>query len=152
MGCDIHMYVEYKRKDSDRWSYFGKRINPGRNYRIFTNLASVRGESDNKPKGMPEDAGYASRNDNIMYISDVESENSVTREKANRWVNDGYSKIVDEKWVTNPDWHSHSWATIEEMKSALGDSEEPEYRALIAAMESFRLSGYDVRVVYWFDN
>ena len=47
MGCDIHLYVEYRAKDRAanpdpfmrRFSSFGSRINPGRIYEVFAAIA-----------------------------------------------------------------------------------------------------------------
>ena len=46
MGCDIHLYIEYKNKKvafdgyKDNWHSFGQRINPGRNYAMFALMAT----------------------------------------------------------------------------------------------------------------
>jgi hypothetical protein len=137
MGCDIHLYIEYKSKKpqydgrESTWHSFGKSINPGRNYAMFGLMANVRNcYSDGKlpvlvePRGMPEDAGYTATDDNRIYISETESEDYVCMETAKRWVNSGSSKFINNKdgnptWVTQPDWHSHSWLTTSEFESVL---------------------------------
>jgi hypothetical protein len=137
MGCDIHLYIEYKSKKTEfdgyknSWHSFGGRINPGRNYAMFGLMANVRNcYSDGKlpvlvePRGMPEDAGYTATDDNRIYISETESEDYVCMETAKRWVNSGSSKFINNKdgnptWVTQPDWHSHSWLTTSEFESVL---------------------------------
>lgn len=134
MGCDIHMYIEYRNKmvldngQMPTWQNFGGRINPGRNYALFALLAGVR-NYNNLPvafpvRGMPDDAGYASRTDNQIYISEekFDGEHSVTMERAKGWVESNSSKFINNKngeptWVTNPDWHSHSWLTTTEFES-----------------------------------
>lgn len=171
MGCDIHMYVEHRAKKptSDyekRWSSFGGRINPGRNYTIFANLAGVRGEGP-EPKGCPEDLGWSASHDNNIYISAEPSDSSVSPETAKRYVESCGSHYIQNRegvntWVTHPDWHSHSWATVTELAHAVASAEKGdkwggpyvmhEYRALIAAMRSLAANGREVRVVYWFDN
>lgn len=50
MGCDIHCYLEYKPKDSDRWRPHGGRINPGRNYEILP--AAVMNFEDHPARGL----------------------------------------------------------------------------------------------------
>lgn len=75
MGCDIHMYVEYRNdnnwrpgdyfvKDGD-WAddngFERKEIHGGRNYSLFSTLAGVRDYSEkivpvSEPKGIPDDA------------------------------------------------------------------------------------------------
>ena len=137
MGCDIHLYIEYKSKKTEfdgydsGWQSFGGRINPGRNYAMFGLMANVRNcYSDGKlpvlvePRGMPEDAGYTATDDNRIYISETESEDYVCMETAKRWVESGSSKFINDNdgnptWVTQPDWHSHSWLTTSEFESVL---------------------------------
>ena len=137
MGCDIHLYIEYKDKKTEfngydsGWQSFGGRINPGRNYAMFGLMANVRNcYSDGKlpvlvePRGMPDDAAYSTADDNRIYISEDEDENYVSMETAKRWVESGSSKFINNKdgnptWVTQPDWHSHSWLTTSEFESVL---------------------------------
>ena len=133
MGCDIHLYIEYKSKDGydPAWQGFGGNINPGRNYAMFALMADVRNcYSDGKlpvlveRRGMPDDAGYTATDDNRIYISETKSEDYVSMETANRWVKSGSSKFINDKdgnpiWVTNPDAHSHSWLTTSEFESVI---------------------------------
>lgn len=81
MGCDIHMYVEYKKRSTNKWEsgdfyrenpygdpedendqeYSEVELYGGRNYGLFSTLAGVRDYSDKveavaEPKGFPEDA------------------------------------------------------------------------------------------------
>ena len=191
MGCDIHMYLEYTDKETlekskegkkngngdlikPYWRDFGGRINPGRNYWMFGFLCrGVRSNfSDGLPaKGLPEfdERGYHSRNDSVCYISDKESSDgeSVTLETAMKWAKCGYKlyndSTGDPRWVSHPDWHSKTWLTTEEYKSAInkykkyckkhGEVDNPiEYMALLSAMETFDKNGYLARLVIWFDN
>jgi len=137
MGCDIHLYIEYKSKKTEfdgynpGWQSFGGSINPGRNYAMFALMADVRNYySDGKlpvlveRRGMPEDAGYTATDDNRIYISETKSEDYVSMETANRWVKSGSSKFINDNdgnpiWVTNPDAHSHSWLTTSEFESVI---------------------------------
>jgi len=132
MGCDIHLYIEYKSKDGydPAWQGFGGNINPGRNYAMFALMADVRNYGDEKlpvlveRRGMPDDAGYTATDDNRIYISETKSEDYVSMETAKRWVKSGSSKFINDKdgnpiWVTNPDAHSHSWLTTSEFESVI---------------------------------
>lgn len=144
MGCDIHCYIEYRNRDKksingdvveSSWSSFGGRINPGRNYGIFTLMAGVRswGKEDEqllfKPKELLEGLGYSARSDNYLYITTGEECKcgeciNVTAEKAKKWVESGSSKYVNNQrgeptWVSHPDWHSHSWLSVEEFRQVL---------------------------------
>ncbi len=110
MGCDIHLYIEYKSKKvefdgyKDRWHSFGKSIKPGRNYAMFALMANVRNYySDGKlpvlvePRGIPDDAAYYSSGDDRIYISEekYDGEHSVTMERAKSWVESGSSKFIN---------------------------------------------------------
>lgn len=168
MGCDIHCYIEYKNKDSDKdfWQYFGGRINPGRNYLLFSKLAGVRGGEDAAPKypprGMPNTPARESFSGNVMYISEEEGEGHIDKKTAERWVASEcsryqYNSLGNPVWVTNPDWHSHSWLLTHELEEVLG-SVVPleivgvEYAAILAAMKAIESRGFTARLVFWFDN
>lgn len=176
MGCDIHTYVEYRKRNlpkdareyEKQWRSFTPRINPGRNYMLFALLASVRGDYPQslKPKGMPkEKPGYYAERNNQCYISETSNEEGcVTLETAQRWATYG-CKIINDKegkptWVTHPDWHSHSWLTTRQYAKVLKIYETMpdnwggvlEYEALLAMMRYFEKKGYKARIVFWFDN
>lgn len=78
MGCDIHAYIEYRHKRprnewERQWRDFGGRINPGRNYAIFSTLAGVRGgPTIVQPRGVPDDIATAAHGDWWMMIYDPE--------------------------------------------------------------------------------
>ena len=165
MGCDIHCYIEYK--DGDSFNDFGGRINPGRNYEMFELMAGVRGEVANaliEPRGMPQDAGSSARYDNTHFIyKGATDDHSIEPEKAEKWVKDGIAEYIYDNqgkptWVTNPDWHSHSWLTTAEFAKVLRSykAKAPysvvEYEAILAAMQSFEDAGFSARLVFWFDN
>jgi hypothetical protein len=136
MGCDIHLYIEYKAKKPEfdgyvsDWQSFGGRINPGRNYALFALMSNVRNYGDELPvlveqRGMPDDPGYYSKCDNKLYISsDLDGDEYVKPERAKLWVESGSSTYINNHageptWVTHPDWHSHSWLTTSEFESVL---------------------------------
>jgi len=159
MGCDIHAYIEFKRKGRDHWRSFGGRINPGRNYFLFGRLADgVRGDGPAlvPTRGMPSDVGSYARDDGFLFITeDGQGNDCCTLENARRWEPSKEWKLHD--FVPHPDWHSHSWATAKEWEDAIkpcmeGQHQEPQYVAILAAMQSLEKSGSEVRIVYWFDN
>lgn len=101
MGCDIHMYVEYKKKDSDKWEngdFF--RLNPygylkgeskfsvvkihgDRNYSLFSTLAGIRDYTEKvkpvaDPKDFPEDACKLVKNEFIKWDSDAHTPSWLT--------------------------------------------------------------------------
>lgn len=154
MGCDIHCYIEYKPAESNDWSDFGGCINPGRNYDLFAKLAGIRNYDEitpiAKPRGYPEDAAGAARCDQWMYVTDSPGEGYCSPERAECWVENGASKYRDseKKYVSNPDWHTHSWLTADEFAVAIEGSGEPEYEAILAAMRSFEAGGAQARIVF----
>jgi hypothetical protein len=100
MGCDIHMFIEYKVGDGpwtadkhhinvkdDDYEYLEQVGVTERNYNLFAALAGVRGPGPAN-KGLPEDVSYIIKND-----TDPDTEYS--------------------------DDHSHSWSTFREFKTAL---------------------------------
>lgn len=173
MGCDIHMYIQYRRKGSDYWSGFGGRINPGRNYGMFGVLANVRNEMPKhfEAKGIPtHELSYQCEGDLYMMISDDgEGENETTLENALDWNKRYGCKLEfhgDKPYkVRHPDWHSHSWMTTKELSKAYnmysamykkeyGASHVPiEYKAILSVMKTLEKTGeYEAEVVFWFDN
>lgn len=161
MGCDIHAYIESKRKDSAHWCGFGGRINPGRHYRLFGKLAGVRSDGCLiEPRGVPDDLGWDSSDDYWLAVNDkyAEDEGYCSQESALNYIKHG-SRVKLNKdntmdKVEHPDWHTPSWLNASELEAAL-DGENgyvDEYKAMLAAMKSLESSGKDVRVVFWFDN
>lgn len=164
MGCDIHAYVEYKYKGSKHWMSFGGRINPGRIYGMFAKLADVRNGwaivPISEPRGVPQDMAGNTFEDYSMYISDTEGDRYVTADKAAKWVENGSSVYLrDGKFVSDPDWHSHSWCTTSELEIAVKETWKEnvndcktEWDVLVDIMKSFERHGNKVRLVFWFDN
>lgn len=162
MGCDIHAYPEYF--EMDRWWSIGQRINPGRNYSVFTELAKVRGISDTSldPKGLPSDLGYYAFGDYWLYVLDNKSDDcdgTCSRENAEKWVENKSSVYYDDekKRVSDPDAHSASWVDLKEFKTCLKNADErrkisPIYHGLAAMLEEIENRGLKTRLVFWFDN
>lgn len=133
MGCDIHMYMEYRDPNNsayNRWNSFGSRYNVGRNYDMFALLAGVRGGSQPivAPRGYPNDADYDTDQEFYYYIDEEEGNDygrrTVTYDTATRW-NCGIE--YDDKGkpyrTKNPDAHTPSWLTRSEFMSAIALSE-----------------------------
>lgn len=133
MGCDIHCYVEYRKKSDDRWRDFGGRINPGRNYCLFGAMAGVRTGHIPFiiPRGCPQDCASEAFGDNTIYVSDTQdedftgsgSEYCYSRKHAEECVDKGHCEWVElnghKSWVTNSDYHSHSWLNADEFELAI---------------------------------
>jgi hypothetical protein len=170
MGCDIHLSVEYRRKtkkhDHDSyWNSFGGIAqNYGRNYNLFSKMnREVRnpdGVQGFEERGLPSDIDHFVKSKNECYVMDCETdaEDCCSRSDAERWVKNGSSKWVnDEKtWVTQPDWHSHSWLTFEEFKECVFETCDfgwgIRWHSIVSAMETMESNGFETRVVFWFDN
>ncbi|GFN32449.1 hypothetical protein [Paenibacillus xylaniclasticus] len=163
MGCDIHLFIEYRGKDSEYWWNFGGKFNLSRDYYMFARLAGVRAYGEEiKPiadrRGLPQNIGWKTKDENRYFIinDDEERDDSrqVKRTDAERWVRDGLSQYEEEHWVTDPDWHSHSWLTSNEFEKCVNsfDDVNAEYKAILASLRCFEQEGYETRVVFWFDN
>lgn len=176
MGCDIHLYAEHRRRDDGYWFGFGGQMNPGRDYALFGTLAGVRGEGPPvvEPRGYPKDAGWRARGDyEYAVVADDEKlgewlvggENACSIADAERWrarwlegpLAEPRHGLVGK--VADPDAHTESWLTLAEFKLAIRNREaqhrypvDPEYRALVAALDVLEDAGLETRVVFWFDN
>ncbi len=163
MGCDIHAFIEYRRS-ADRWWPFGSEFRLGRDYDLFGCLAGVRSGKHNpvaSGRGVPSDVAYAADSENKLWISDSLEEGCTTKENADHWISSGNSTPImrDGKMVavTHPDWHSHSWCTMDELTTVLETvsaehAPSPDYYAVLAAMKQLEEMGHEARLVFWFDN
>ena len=184
MGCDIHLRVERRKKvspypdDKSRWYNVGFRGEfESRIYGMFSRMAGVRSSGNNKvefkPRGLPDDMiDWARRESFYLYVTDDEAAadwgiNYCLRESAEKWVEKGYSKWVDESHttITDPDLHSHSWLTTQELRQCFDDcfkqkdgtmkpfSDYVEWLGLVSLCEGIESTGeYECRVVFAFDN
>lgn len=144
MGCDIHMYVEYKKEfkseNDSKWvsgDYF--KVNPykdifddessmeklelfgHRNYALFSTLAGVRDYSEqitpvSEPKGIPSDC--------CKYI----------KSEYDRWGIDG---------------HTHSWLTLKELKKYQDSSPVLIETGLISPEAALKLDKDGTRPNAW---
>lgn len=162
MGCDIHTYLEYQVAD-DYWRCL---ISNGgsRDYSMFGILAGVRCDGCHiPPRGMPEGRlSWEVREAASVRIAADETqkdwEGYCTREQAKQWG----EPIFEEggtKYIRNPDWHSHSWLTADELADCLakymfnvGECCSVEWDATLAAMRALEDRGYKTRLTFWFDN
>jgi hypothetical protein len=166
MGCDIHMILEFKHTTAKAWNNFGGNISPGRDYDMFELLAGVRGGIPKyEPRGLPDDINWMTREEFSLYVDDEateDTEDGVTRARADSWVEQGYSRYMDDRrvHVTNPDWHTPSWLTLDELhevlvcRKHLAADWEPgvAYGMCLAAMRYLQDNDHDSRLVFWFDN
>ena len=160
MGCDIHAFIDYDCDMTD-WTYansFAEEIDLPRNYLLFGLLAGVRQRIDvepvSLPKGLPDKVSWPVERRYTIYISDVE------RDKVQQWLANGWSTLWRNHRITNPDWHSASWLSVDELEeverrydSYVANHHLIQIRnnvlaAIIAAMKMLPAG----RLVFWFDN
>jgi hypothetical protein len=161
MGCDIHVYPEYasgSRQDgSDYWNLACDSFELGRDYKLFGLMAGVRREGQLFPKkGLPTDVSLSVKWKNELFVveGEGEGEGTCSRASAEKW--GGYVDGKKDR-VFHPDWHSHSWLTLDELKAvekAYTAENGTNYmlRSLIAMLSALDAAGKKTRVVFWFDN
>lgn len=101
MGCDIHAMVEakfyYPATDFWSWQSCG-RVHIPRNYGLFAKLADVRNAGTIEPIAPP-------RLDGLLANDEHENE-----------------QVSEDFWLLAHSWeddgHSHSWVTLDELKTA----------------------------------
>lgn len=170
MGCDIHVYPEYRdaKQSREHWYGFGGRFNPGRDYEMFELLAGVRGKETAaliEPRGVPENLSWQADDDYWMRVTDDKADsresNEIAEADAQKYL--GYGSIqhpTQPKRISSPDWHTASWLTLAEYEAVLGqyvlahgtEFLSAEYPALAAALRSLESRGLETRIVFWFDN
>lgn len=138
------MFVEYKNKQNDKWESFSGEIGLERNYELFGILCEgVRKDSTSYPKknskketdtppesisrkGLPEDLGYWSKNNEEEQRGDYHHST----------------------WLTIAEYEK----ALAIYCSILPTEEIIEYQALLSVLKFFEDSGKDVRLILWFDN
>lgn len=165
MGCDIHLFIEYKRYDT--WWNFGREFRLTRHYSVFAALADVRNysniECDVPIRGIPDSIAWDTKEEYCLRIKENPHDelNETSREMAENWIEQGYSKYWDasKEYITDSDAHSASHLTPDEFEAAIRKAVGGqalggvhEYEAVLAAMRALESAGFNVRTVFWFDN
>ena len=160
MGCDIHAYVETRETGEDKeWGCQGcLQGYTTRDYLMFSFLAGVRNHDHSvepvvMPRGFPREASWWVTGE---YTLLTRYENAAN---VRGWLQNGYSQPYDKKRITNPDWHTPSWVTPDELELVLAQylcntshGKNMVYVALLAQMQVWQAAGFEVRLVFWFDN
>lgn len=133
MGCDIHVYVEYKLQrglgsgEARWWSGIIRNPYMPRDYQLFNRLAGVRGETAPLVplRGFPIDSHHT----------------------------DAWDDFHDGNGVAELDWHSATWLTPTEFANAVDGVINPDivYQAVLALCRTLERE-YEVRLIMWFDN
>lgn len=164
MGCDIHGYLE-QRKPGGKWEEHPVSIRLSRNYELFARLAGVRNYAMVQyvagARGIPSDACHDTHIANCVFVSDILDSGAVTKARADAWIANGQKWYKEGVYVTNPDYHSHSWCTRLELEGVIkkliteANSDQAVhdcYRHLAKTMHLTEKLGYECRLVFWFDN
>lgn len=170
MGCDIHMVLEYYDNNNDLWvglhdypfidgaalSIFSPRGNSvkdsitggwaswkyrGRNYALFGELASVRGESSQGrlPKGLPDDCS------------------TLTRLRSQGWDHDAHSRswLTLKEFITCVAYSEGKIVDLVQERLAADEEEQDVLIAYIKSVTGEMIAVEDIdnyRIVFWFDN
>ena len=144
MGCDIHAHIDYDdfmTTEGKMWvSCFCQSLDFGRNYTLFTLMAGVRHDPRTdrygplfEARGLPDRASFAVCRKHCLRVADkqADEEGCCSAKDAEGWVAEGYSRWANDEHtkVTNPDWHTPSWLTaedLEKVKTAYESIEFPE--------------------------
>ena len=176
MGCDIHLYVE-RRKKGKGYNFSSVAFRgefSERDYVMFALLADVRNYEGFRSlpiRGLPDDIGFDVFNAMFKravpeYKDKLDDEYYYLQEKADGWVKSGISFVREQngvKWYSDPDAHSCNWCTPDEMVECVNKAfknKDGEYEfgyiewlGLAGYMKALEDNGnYEVRAVYWFDN
>lgn len=175
MGCDIHMYMEWRYKGGEWQSVPEITIEPdedggrvrdlsatGRNYELFADLAGVRGEGPD-PKGLPEDVSPLIARSADEWDCDGHSHSYCSIEEFEEILkrhSESYD-LTDKSTLISWDWKEYGYGP---------DEKEPpqDYVPLInygkklkeemSKIDAILLGGtpdpndIEVRLVFWFDN
>ena len=157
MGCDIHMVVEVQKYN--RWWGALEEPDTPRYYPLFGKLSDgVRGFGGIPARGLPPDMSMQTWDLNYFRVTeDPILEREVNQETAHHWPGEIFNNgCLD--YIEDPDNHSHSWLVLAEFEYILDSvSKEnnnllPEYRAILAYMNTLESAGKSTRIVIWFDN
>lgn len=168
MGCDVHMYVEYKRKANinHEWrcgDYFRvdnpltekpaiKRVDlyGERDYSLFAVLADVRNsnlcEYISEPKGLPDDATDYVRREYAAWGNDAHSCSHFTLRELIEYHDEHKPKDALGYYVLKP--------LIERLKQRADELDviwDFEWRNSLTSNAAHQRAD-NIRIVFWFDN
>ena len=168
MGCDIHLYVEYRNKNRNSpWEESGIVMpNCGdRSYEMFAVMADVRNYNNLErivpDRGYPMDAAYSTDKAYFCEISENELHENPFYHEPIRIKKVGKRTLYMREEL---DYHSANWCTASELEECINfifKKEENEvwignyieWFVLLGAMKGYEITGeYECRAVYWFDN
>jgi len=130
MGCDIHAFLEYRKKDSKTWWAYSGELELNRNYTYFGLMASgVRSE-------YPESFLKRGEPTELSYMSNDKYEDSDYH--SHSWLNAVEFNLVMQFY--------QRYAELN------GWEQDITYTATNNLMQFFENNGYETRLVFCFDN
>jgi hypothetical protein len=171
MSTHLYFQVEMKADAGRRRSRWGHvaQVRLPEDYLLFALLASVRSEQFADldlvcltPKGLPDNVSEASLEEGSLLIDDeaarLDLSDCCDRASAAERVASGLSRYIhNESRITHPDFHSYSWATLEELATVLERYQEAGGKgvsvvnAVVAMMRALQSAEQQVRAVFWFE-
>jgi hypothetical protein len=168
MSTELYFQIEARNAGRRRWWHLG-RIRLSQDHLLFELLAGGWSASTPDlhveclvPKGLPHDVTELSLKEGSFTVDDdaarLEIPDTCSRAAADEWANDGRSRYIHNGYaVTRPEFHSHSWVTIDEFRlvrdryrSSGGKNDIPALNSVVAMMESLANDGIETRAVFWF--
>ena len=163
MGQDIHCHIEYRvRRGVRAWYNCFGTCYIERCYRLFALLGGRHQEGVEPPfplRGVPSDLTVTTSMAWLLRVTETptDKDRSLSRREALLEVERGRSRFVGDHHITDADFHSASWLTVDELAQVYtvylapgdGPSERtiPTVEAALCAMR--RLA--EAHLVYWFD-
>lgn len=163
MGCDIHLFIEYKEYEDRNWYAFSKEVDLSRSYEMFGAMAGVRNYKESEfiaPRGLPDKVS-----DEVLdHISEYVSEGEGLRGDQKAFLNSGESYWIGDRRVSIPDYHSVSWLNVFEYEKIFKSIGEPNlkinserihilgYKIVLDIMKNYANHDIDTRIVFFFDN
>lgn len=174
MGCSIHLHIEIRHKNGrEKWrpACFNEEFTV-QNYAMFGALAGVREEYLQVVplRGLPDDmCKYTEdylyhpviyKTEDWSYYSPTDI-TCVTHADALKYVKEFgcHWRDKDQKYVSDPDFHSHNWCTTQEMNECVETVVKKsdwgigvDWHVLAKFMNFYEECGYECRAIYWFDS
>ena len=176
MGCDIHLHLEYLHPSWGIEPVIANTFSVDRDYGLFAVLAGVRNYNDLPvlvpPRGVPDDVSFRIHE---QFYAEIVPDDAHDWQKnlMHEWCYESDAKNYVEKYgshikefeggiryVSNPDWHSASYLTREEVIEVCRHSQYDlakspvEFQIVMDFMKSLdeRFGESVSRIVFWFDN
>jgi hypothetical protein len=172
MHSNLYLSIEVSRRRRSDWRHFLRLGDLAAAPVLHTLLggaevAAIPLEDRLAPKGLPADVDARTLDEDAFTVDDEWAHSDVgdilddmricSTAEAERWLAAGESRWIRPGFkITDPETHSHSWMTPEELEAFILTCERhnAEYvhllRGISACMNALAHDGFDSRIVYWF--